>query len=229
MRGLPSRHRWECRSIGCSICGKCLTHIEWIGPSACPVCGQPLGRSARHACLDRRLIQWVQSAAVFSGPVRRAIHALKYSYDRSLASLLVDLSYPHFRFAPSDFDRILPVPLGRIRERERGYNQSVLLAEALSLKTQIPCDSKCLVRSRETRSQVGLTHEERKLNVQRAFSAASVNGCRVLLVDDVCTTGATLQSCAASLMEAGARSVAGWTLARAVLPGVNLQSYFLEA
>lgn len=248
MHGLPSRHRWatgrktftflywyladflfpprcvQCHSIGRSICGQCLPLVEWIGPSACSVCGQPLGKSTRHTCIDRRLLQWVRSAAVFSGPMRRAIHALKYSYDRSLASFLVGLSFPHFSPAAEDFDCILPVPLGKLRERKRGYNQSELLAEAISLKTDIPCDFKSLIRSRETISQVGLTHEERKQNVNRAFSAAPVGGCRVLLVDDVCTTGATLQSCAASLLEAGAQSVAGWTLARAILPGLDLHS-----
>ena len=156
--------------------------------------------------------------------MRRAIHALKYSSDRNLASFLVDISYAHFAAVTMEFDRIIPVPLGRIRERKRGYNQSVLLAEALSLKTRIPVDPKCLIRSRETKSQVGLSHDERKQNVDQAFSATSVADRKIILVDDVCTTGATLQSCAAALIEAGARSVSGWTLARAMLPGMDLHS-----
>jgi ComF family protein len=214
----------ECHSVGRSICGKCYPLIEWIGVPICPVCGQPLGKSVRHTCVDPHLLQWVRSAAVFSGPMRRAIHALKYSSDRTLASFLVDISFAHFAPVTLDFDRIVPVPLGRIREQKRGYNQSVLLAEALSLKTLIPVDTKCLIRSRETKSQVGLSHDERRQNVDRAFSATSVTDRKVIIVDDVCTTGATLQSCAASLIEAGARSVAGWTLARAVLPGMDLHS-----
>jgi ComF family protein len=156
--------------------------------------------------------------------MRRAIHSLKYSSDRILASFLVDIAFPHFGSLALDFDRILPVPLGPLREKERGYNQSVLLAEALSQKTQIPIDTKCLTRFRETRSQVGLSQDERRKNVDRAFSASSAPSKKILLVDDVCTTGATLQSCAKSLLDAGAESVAGLTLARAILPGVDRNS-----
>lgn len=215
-------HCVECHSAGRSICGKCYPLIEWIEAPFCRLCGQPLGKIDHHQCVDPQLLRFVRSAAVFSGPMRRAIHALKYSSDRVLALFLVDISFPHFSTLSLDFDRILPVPLGRIRERERGYNQSVLLAEALSIKAHIPVDAKCLSRSRETRSQVGLSHAERRINVERAFSASSVSGCKILLVDDVCTTGATLQSCAAALMGAGAHSVAGLTLARAILPGMDL-------
>jgi ComF family protein len=155
--------------------------------------------------------------------MRRAIHTLKYYSDRSLAAFLVEIAFPRLAPLALDFDRILPVPLGPLREKKRGYNQSVLIAEALSLKTQIPIDTKCMIRNRETKSQVGLSQDERRQNVDRVFSAAFVNAKNILLVDDVCTTGATLQSCAASLREAGARSVAGLTLARAILPRMDPQ------
>jgi len=214
----------QCRSVGQSICGKCLARIEWVGAPVCRVCGQPLEKIVRHTCVDPHILRWVRSAAVYSGPMRRAIHALKYSSDRILALFLVDIAFPRFEMPSLEFDRIVPVPLGPLREKERGYNQSVLLAEALSLKTQIPLDGKCLIRFRETRSQVGLTQDERKQNVHRAFSASSVAAKNILLVDDVCTTGATLQSCAEALRSAGAESVAGLTLARAILPGANLHS-----
>lgn len=214
----------QCHSVGRSICGKCLPLIEWIGAPVCGVCGQPLGKPVRHTCVDPHLLHWVRSAAVFRGPMRRAVHALKYSADRTLATFLVDIAFPHFAPLSLDFDRILPVPLGPLREKKRGYNQSVLVAEALSLKTQIPIDTKCLIRSRETKSQVGLSQDERKQNVERAFSASSVTAQKILLVDDVCTTGATLQSCAKSLLTAGAELVAGITLARALLPGIDTHS-----
>jgi ComF family protein len=214
----------QCRSAGQSICANCLARIEWIGDPVCPVCGQPLEKIFRHTCVDSRVLRWVRSAAVYSGPMRRAIHALKYSSDRILASFLVEIAFPHFEAPALEFDRIVPVPLGRLREKKRGYNQSVLLAEALSIKTHIPIDARCLIRVRETRSQVGLTHNERQQNVRRAFSAAPIGAKNVLLVDDVCTTGATLQSCAEALRGAGAESVAGLTIARAILPGSNLYS-----
>jgi ComF family protein len=215
----------QCHSIGRSICSRCFPLIEWIGPPFCSACGQPLGIAAGHTCIDTRLLRRIQSAAVFSGPMRRAIHALKYYSDRSLAHYLVDISFSHFSFHPWEADLILPVPLGSRREAQRGYNQSFLLAEALSLKTHIPLDGKCISRRRETRSQVGLSLEERKQNVENAFCASSVKSKKVLLVDDVCTTGATLQSCADSLVSAGAESVAALTLARAILPPIPSHSH----
>jgi ComF family protein len=217
----------QCHSVGRSICGTCLAQIEWIGTPLCRVCGQPMAQNDSHTCVDPHLLRWVRSAAVYSGPMRRAIHALKYSSDRILALFLVDIAFPHFESFSMDFDCILPVPLGPLREKKRGYNQSVLLAEALSFKTKIPVNTKCLIRCRETKSQVGLSQDERRQNVNRAFSASSVTAIKVLLVDDVCTTGATLQSCAETLRSAGAESVAGFTLARAMLPRTDLHSQFV--
>jgi ComF family protein len=208
----------QCHSVGQPICPQCFPLIQWIGAPFCSICGQPLGTAGVHTCIDTRLLRRIQSAAVFSGPMRRSIHALKYYSDRSLAHYLVDISFSHFSSHSWEADLILPVPLGSQREAQRGYNQSFLLAEALSLKTCIPLDAKCISRRRETRSQVGLSLEERKQNVENAFSASSVKSKKVLLVDDVCTTGATLQSCASSLVSAGAESVAALTLARAILP-----------
>ena len=214
----------QCHSIGRPICPRCFPLIEWIGAPFCAACGQPLGIAAGHTCIDTRWLRRIRSAAVFSGPMRRAIHALKYYSDRSLAHHLVDISFSRFSIHPGEVDLILPVPLGSRREAQRGYNQSFLLAEALSLKTRIPLDAKCIARRRETRSQVGLTLEERKQNVENAFCASSVSSKKVLLVDDVCTTGATLQSCAASLVSAGAESVTALTLARAILPALPSHS-----
>ena len=153
--------------------------------------------------------------------MRRAVHALKYRADRSLVDFLVDLAFPHFGLADWNFDRLIPVPLGRRREAKRGYNQAALLAESISRKTRIPVEADCLIRSRETQSQVGLPSAERMKNVAGAFAAAVRPARSVLLVDDVCTTGATLQSCAAALRAAGAESVSALTLTRAVISGME--------
>jgi ComF family protein len=161
---------------------------------------------------------FIRSAAEFSGAVRKALHALKYTSDRSLADELIRLCAPHWLMPTWEFDILLPVPLGRARERDRGYNQARLLADALSRTVRIPVAADSLRRIRETPSQVGLTHGERRRNVDGAFRASSVEGKNVLLVDDVCTTGATLQSCAAALAEAGAGTVGALTVARAPAP-----------
>jgi competence protein ComFC len=137
--------------------------------------------------------------------------ALGEILSRPLVEMLGILSWP--------IDLVVPVPIGRARQRERGYNQAALLAYPLALCTGIPYRAKALRRKRETRSQVGLNQMERKQNVADAFMAVRelVNGKNVLVVDDVTTTGATLYACAQALLDSGSRSVYGITLARAGL------------
>ncbi|HEY5269207.1 MAG TPA: phosphoribosyltransferase family protein [Anaerolineales bacterium] len=115
-------------------------------------------------------------------------------------------------------DLVVPVPLGKERMKERGYNQVGLVARPLAAVNHWRYAPRAVVRSRETRSQVGLTAAERKENVSGAFlgEAALVSGATVLLMDDVATTGATLSACTAALLDAGARSVYTLTLARAL-------------
>lgn len=115
-----------------------------------------------------------------------------------------------------EVDFIAPVPLGIVRLRERGYNQAALLAYPLALAMNIPYCPKALVRTRETESQVNLAVHNRKANVEGAFWANSeiVRGKRILLVDDVCTTGSTLNACAVALKQADATAVYGITIAR---------------
>jgi ComF family protein len=114
-------------------------------------------------------------------------------------------------------DVIVPVPLHADRLRERGYNQAALLAHELARQARLAVDEQTLVRKRATASQIKLDAKQRKENVHDAFycSDSSLAGKRVLLVDDVCTTGATLEACAIALQESGALSVQALTLARA--------------
>ena len=107
----------------------------------------------------------------------------------------------------------------------RGYNQSLLLAEALSRLVEIPVDSRSLTRVRETQSQVGLSIQARKQNTTDAFRASGVRRRKVLLVDDVCTTGATLQSCAEALIQAGSTRIGALTIARAILPAARQEEH----
>ena len=115
-----------------------------------------------------------------------------------------------------DIDMIMPVPLGVARLKERGYNQAVLIARPLALRMNLPCETKGLHRVRETRSQVGLSIDQRRENVRNAFQAnkEKVSERRILLIDDVATSSATLDACATALLEAGASNVRGITLAR---------------
>lgn len=151
------------------------------------------------------------------GPLRLAIHSLKYQRNIGLAEALsihlVDL-LNNLRWS---VDLIVPVPLAAQRQLERGYNQASLLALPLALAYRQSYSSRALHRIRETRTQVGLTSEERHSNVRDAFIADSkyVKSKSVLVIDDVATTGATQEACARALLIAGASTVYGLTLARA--------------
>lgn len=150
--------------------------------------------------------------------MRKALLSLKYRQNIPLGDSLSMHLIQLYNQLNWTVDAIVPVPLSPSRGRLRGYNQSALLARPLSLATGIPYRPGILKRVRETASQVGLTQKERIQNVRGAFHARPelVDGKHILVVDDITTTGATLQNCAAALLTAGAASVYGITLARAV-------------
>ena len=156
--------------------------------------------------------------AVYKGPVRQAIHRLKYKrniglgevFGRRLMDCMLKLRW--------QVDAIIPVPLGIARLAQRGYNQASLLARPVAWGLGLDYLPQALQRVRETRSQVDLSVLERKRNVTGAFHARcdQVRGRRILVIDDVATSGATIDACAAALLEGGAVQVYGLTLARAV-------------
>lgn len=151
----------------------------------------------------------------YQEPLSRIIHRFKYegyfALAGPLATLIID-GWPVWEHAP---DLILPIPLHPRRRRQRGYNQSELLARSLSRELGIVLDTTALRRTRHTAPQVGLGPVERHDNVRGAFSAAAgVRDRHVLLIDDVLTTGATMRSAAETLLAAGATTVSAYCLAR---------------
>jgi competence protein ComFC len=186
----------------------------------CDLCGTPVNdvRSRCTSCAKTPLLfRQLRSWSAFDEPIRPALHRLKYRHDIGLAEALV----PQLAGFASDLDwrpdLVIPVPLGRARLAERGYNQARLISWPLSLALGIAHVPSAMSRTRETRSQVGLSRAERRQNVRGAFGADEtvVDGRVVLVVDDVATTGATLSACAAALHEAGANDVFALTVARA--------------
>jgi ComF family protein len=161
----------------------------------------------------------VRAAALFEEPLRGAIHRLKYENSPELGEVLARylvaaFARPEWRALPAPIDAVAPIPLHRQRLAERGYNQSALLAAGLARASGLPVFPEWLERHRETRAQVGLNAEERRLNVADAFRAnPAVAGKRLLLVDDVFTTGATMAACAHAALAAGASAVYGLALA----------------
>jgi ComF family protein len=157
----------------------------------------------------------------YEGPLRHAIHQLKYRGKLSLSQPLLALAISHFEahFPAAVCDLILPVPLHRDRLMQREFNQATLLAKGLATQLQVPVLERILVRTRSTRPQVELSRQERRRNVKQAFvvtSTEALQEARVLVVDDVLTTGATLGEIARTLKAAGAKQVDVFALARVV-------------
>ena len=209
-----------CGKTGTRWCDSCQASVQKIEPPLCPLCGQKLTRAELCKRCQKAVPRYtaLRSWAVFDGPVRNALHQLKYQRNVGLGDVLAHSLVELFQSVKWEIDLIAPVPLGLARLAERGYNQSSLLARPFSLALNVPYRPQILIRTRETRSQVGLTAVERRLNVSGAFIAHSnwAVGRSVLVVDDVTTSGSTLEACADALFTAGAWQVYGLTLARAV-------------
>jgi len=152
--------------------------------------------------------------------MRQAILQLKYHDVKALAKPLAQLLKEHIESDPSTYDTIVPVPIHPRRLRERGYNQSALIAHELSRLISAPLANGLLLRRRNTPPQArSLSLKERQRNVVGAFYCRGhslLKGKQILLIDDVCTSGATLGACASALKSAGAASVRGLTLAKEV-------------
>jgi ComF family protein len=211
------------RCLGCGVegtmlCPSCAGALPRIEPPYCDHCGSPLSQDGlcRSCTIHRPTIDGIRSLFTFEGTVRKAVHGLKYGGLKSAASPLAGLLGQFLDRNPIPADVIVPVPLHKKRLRSRGYNQSSLLAGPVAENAGLPVREHLLVRKRDTVSQAKTSSAaERRRNVQGAFIAPhSLDGDRVLLIDDVCTTGATMDACATALMAAGARNVWGLTLAR---------------
>lgn len=209
----------RCRREGGVLCASCRRELPRLEPPYCQKCGQPLeGRDTCRSCQRWALsIDGIRSALVLEGATREAIHSLKYRNLRSLAGPLAQVLAEHLASGTVPGEVLVPVPLHGSRLRQRGYNQAELLARELSALTGIPLAWGALVRVRNTDSQArtgGVTG--RRDNVRGAFVCTdeALRGRSVLLIDDVCTTGATLDACARPLKELGAEVVWGLTVAR---------------
>ena len=211
------------RCVGCGLrgvdlCPTCMAAIRPPDPSSCPRCGahSKLG-SLCPACRSYQgPLAGIRSACIYEGVARRAIHAFKYRHRQTLARPLALVLAREMGRRPLDLDMLVPVPLHPRRLAERGYNQSGLLARELA--DLLGCmNLDLLERHKRTAPQAGLQAADRKANVRGAFrckDGVDLSGHRIGLVDDVCTTGATMEDCARALREAGAAIVWGIALAR---------------
>jgi ComF family protein len=208
-----------CGKEGDVLCRNCTKSFPRIVPPVCPKCGkpQPSGIICPKCVGWQNNIDGIRSPFKFEGVVREAIHQFKYKNIRCFTSPLAALLDEYLKKYPLSVQVIVPVPLHSKRLRERGYNQSDLLAHELSKLINLPVNINCLKRIKYHLPQARTKSlEERLNNVNQAFTCISteMQKTNVLLIDDVSTSGATLDACAQALKMAGASSVWGLTLAR---------------
>jgi ComF family protein len=157
----------------------------------------------------------IAATGIHEGKLQQAVHALKYVGAAELIAPLGNRLIAVLDELKWTIDTIVPVPLHAARQRERGYNQSQQLGAYMAQVLGVSCDPSALLRWRDTPPQVGLNREQRRANVRGAFQATTALNGSVLLIDDVFTTGATLQDCARAAYEAGADTVFGLTVTAA--------------
>lgn len=206
------------------ICPACCELLPPISSPLCPACGIPfLGVGDDHRCgaclIHPPHFDTARSAFLYEGAIRDLIHSFKYHQQTHLRYPLALLMLAVVTDIMRDhrLNLIIPVPLHRSRLRQRGFNQAVLLGRVLSHRLLIPMQFDTLARTRRTEPQVELSASERRQNVKGAFSVHKpdkIVGRRILLIDDVMTTGSTMDECANELKKAGATTVIATTIAR---------------
>ena len=210
-----------CGKSGSRWCEECHNQtILFERMSLCHICNRPIHHTGIcHFCINHQPDYDIfRSWGVYQGPLRNAMHRLKYEGDIALgdtfAIFLIQM-YNEYRWP---VDIVVPVPLSKKRFNERGYNQSAFIALSVSLGIKKPISFKALYRIKETNPQFDLSPEERWQNVQGAFKTNKnmIHGKNVLLIDDISTTGATINACAKSMKDAGALSVHALTVSYAL-------------
>ncbi len=212
--------------LGGCVCKKCWAAIPRIVPPVCDMCGDPLAQPGTCIrCREHpRLVTRTRAIGEYDGTLRDIIHAMKYQHRYSVGAALASLLREAGRDILQHGDWLVPVPLHRRRQRTRGFNQAREIARHLGVPI-----ADALRRSRHTASQIALPADRRQSNVAGAFCLSRslpgrqsrLRGARVILIDDVSTTGSTLDACASTLQTAGVREVWALTAARVVTRGYD--------
>jgi competence protein ComFC len=215
------RHCIGCGRVGDFLCAYCCQKLPLLLPPFCRKCGKPESSGGLcAACWGQNTdIDGIRSVFRFEGVIRQAIHELKYRNLRAISGRLATFLATYVRSNRVDGEVLVPVPLHPKRLRERGYNQSGLLATELGKLIAVPVIEDSLYRLKDSLPQARTTTvEARRRNVRKAFACRDerLRGSSVILIDDVCTSGATLEACAAAIFAGGAMSVWGLTLAREI-------------
>ncbi len=205
------------------ICSECFAKIRFIEGPRCLKCGRPLRPFENRICKDcqkeKRYFKSIYSMGIYQEVLREAILLLKYERVKALIPPLGELllKYCQRNLKMSDFDLILPVPLFRSKKKEREFNQAEAFAQIIGKHFSLSVSNGNLLRIRDTKSMSNLNPEERRKNVRGAFMVKEEEGVRnrrILLIDDICTTAATVDECSKVLLTAGTKEVTVLTLAR---------------
>lgn len=207
-----------CGFFGSYICRKCFSEIEFIEKPICAVCArQAVGGRTHLGCATKYTLDGLIVASRYRGVVRKAIVKLKYRWISTICMELVDLLVGvMWKYDLSDEVILIPVPLHLSRRKWRGFNQAELLATALAKRFKVRINVSLLYRVINTKTQVGLTRDERRKNIKGAFRVIQNEKCKgksFILVDDVFTTGATISEACRVLKQNGAKNVWGMAVA----------------
>ena len=205
-----------CGRPGAALCQPCLATATPLPHPQCRQCTRPLtyGDQCARCRLEKRRIDHLYVPYAYTPPILQAIHRFKYANKRYLAA---DLAILAMSALPPDLnvDFVVPVPLAPSRKRQRGYNQGRLLAAEVARRLDLPLSDRVLIRIRDTPPQTSLPRARRLHNVRGTFRALrKLSGTRILLVDDVTTTGATIEAAARALRRRGAAWIGALALAR---------------
>lgn len=219
-----------CGRLGDRWCLSCQEEVISLVNRSCPLCAHPQSNSSICEICKKHppALRALQAYGIYKGSLRKAVQKIKYLHDIGLAEELsvhlVNLFHSHLQW---DVDFVTTVPLSEERYFERGYNQSNTIAFPFSLAIKKKFFADSLKRVRNTTSQVGLSKQERINNIKNAFAISEIDlqGKRILIIDDVTTTGSTLNECARVLMESGASEVYGLTLAKTPFKGSLIEKY----
>ena len=211
----------SCGAFGKYICNNCFSKIEFLEKPICPICQrQAVGGETHPKCAGRFRLDGLVVACGYKGPIKFAIKKVKYKWIYDVEKVLVHLLASQiWKFDLPQNSILVPIPLSKNRKNWRGFNQAEILAKTLSQKFGVEY-SESLIRTIETKTQVGLTKEERKENVKDAFAFRKaqdkirIRDKNFILVDDVYTSGATMMEAAKVLKRAGAKNV--WAMAVAL-------------
>jgi len=209
-----------CGRIGYEICPGCISKIETIELNQiCDFCGINLVNSGKkHHCRKKKdfALSELKTYSYYTGLMREIIRDFKFNKRIGVLRDLIPSITVFFLHWKPDINLIIPVALNTKRKKQRGYNQSAILGKRIAKELGVGYSERALQRTRDTQTQVGLNYLQRQANVKDAFKAEKriVHEKTILLVDDISTTGSTINECAKALLLSGAKNVCGFTLAR---------------